>query len=189
MTLSQRTHAQIAPVALLVAGLAAADWYVAPNHALKWIVGIATMAVVWLVVILMQRSTATQTDSERRVLVRSAVMAGLMLAVALGAALLDATGFKDGMVQARAPGIVIGLMLVVIGNMVPKAVGPLAAKRCSPAQTQSLQRFTGWAFTLAGLAYTAVWIFAPVPQAENVSALVCAGAVLLVIGRWAWASS
>jgi len=45
MTLSRTAHAQIATVALIVAALGAANWIVAPAHALASIIG---MAGYWL---------------------------------------------------------------------------------------------------------------------------------------------
>lgn len=190
MTRSQRSHAQIAPVALIVAGLGAANWYFQPQRARTWIIAMGTMAVIWLVVVLFERvrSFPTQTESERRFLVLSVVTAGLMLAVSLGIALIGGIGFEGGTLPKRVLGIMMGLVLVVIGNTVPKVLGPLAAKRCSPVQTQSVQRFAGWTFTIAGLAYTAIWTFAAIPQAEGFSTFLCVGALMLVIGRWVWAS-
>ena len=76
-------------------------------------------------------------------------------------------------------------MLMVIGNAVPKVIGPLEG-RCSPAKWQSEQRFSGWVFTLAGLAYTTLWVFAPVAHAADASMLACAAALVLVLARLAW---
>jgi hypothetical protein len=187
MTLSQSLHVRIAPTALVVAGLAAADWYLRPERAGFWIVGIATMAGVWLAAALLERAKlpSAQTESERGFVVMTAVTAGRLLAIALGVKLVDAVGL-GGTLLERAQGVAIGLVLMVIGNMVPKIIGPLAAGRCSPAQLQSDQRFAGWAFTVAGLAYAVVWMFAPLAPAQTASTLFCAAAVVLVAGRLAW---
>jgi len=187
MTLFQRSQAQIASVALIVAGLGAANWYFQPQHARASIIAMGTMAVVWLVAGLRVRSFPTQTESERRFLVLSVVAAGLMLAVSLGISLIGGISFEGGTLPRRVLGIMMGLVLVVIGNTMPKVLGPLAARRCSPLQTQSVKRFAGWTFTIAGLAYTAMWIFAAISQAEDFSTLLCVGALMLVIGRCAWA--
>ena len=186
MILSLRAHTPIALVALVVAALAAANGYVFPDRLLAPITAVGAMAAIWLVVIWVERVKSGQTDSQRRMLVRSACIAGLMLVVALGAKLAHVLGLDGGMLSHRAPGVIMGFMLMAVGNMAPKAVGPLTAKRCSPAQTQSLQRSIGWTFVLAGLAFAGVWMLAPLDQANAIATTICAGALILVIGRWTW---
>jgi hypothetical protein len=185
MTLSR--NAQIAPIALVVAALGAADLYFMPQHALTWSIGMGAMAAVWIVAIFAGRASSARTDSDRSFLFLSVALAGLMIAVSLGVPLAGAFGIGGSTLRDRALGIVLGLMLVVMGNMVPKVLGPLTAKRCSSARTQSLQRFTGWIFTLAGLAYVGVWILLPVPEADAIATPLCAAAVVLVLLRWGWA--
>ena len=186
MTPSMRLHVQIAPVALIVAALAAADGYIRPERALVWLTGLATMAVIWLVATLVDRSPS-QTDAQRAYLRLSVRAAGLMLAAALGVALVRAVGVEDGGLSKRAVSIATGIALAALGNALPKVAGPLAARRCSPAQMQSLQRFAGWSFTLAGLGYALVWMVGPVQRAETMSTMLCAVAVALVVGRCAGA--
>jgi hypothetical protein len=183
MTLTQRPHLQLALVATLVAGLAAADWWRAPERAGLWLISLATMAVIWLVAGLIARAGATRGTGRRDLVVLSALVAGLMLAVALASRLIEAMGF-DRVLSERLAGVAIGLGLAVIGNLTPKLVEPLAPRRCSPVQIQSLRRFSGWSFTLAGLAYVAVWLIAPVDLAEMLALSLCAVAFLLVLGRW-----
>jgi len=187
MTFSQSTHAQIAPIAFIVAALGAVDWVLAPERALTWIIGMGTMAAIWLVVGFVARSRATQTDSERRLLTAAAVFGGVMLALSLGVKLAAILGVGGDALIVRWKGVFAGLLLAAMGNAMPKVLGPLAAKRCSPARTLSVQRFAGWTFMIAGLVYAAVWIFATVPQADDLSMLACASAVILVIARCAWA--
>jgi hypothetical protein len=185
MTLSR--NAQIAPVALIVAALGAADLYVMPQHARTWLIGIGAMAAAWLVAIVVGFVSPTRTDSEQRFLALSVMLAGLLIAVSLGTALAGAYGFGGAALRDRALGVAMGLVLVAMGNMVPKVLGPLTAKRCSSARTQSLQRFTGWIFTLAGLAYAGVWVFLAPAEAAAIATPVCAAAVALVLLRWGWA--
>ena len=182
MTQAQRLHAQIAPVALIVAALAAADCHVRPERALVWLTGLATMAVIWLVAAVIDRSPS-RTEAQRAYLRLSVWTAGLMLAAALAVALVRGVGVEDGGLSKRGAGVATGLALAALGNALPKVAGPLAARRCSPAQMQSLQRFAGWSFTLAGLGYALVWMVGPVQRAETMSTMLCAVAVALVVGR------
>jgi hypothetical protein len=83
---------------------------------------------------------------------------GLALAYARAKGLLDK---GDNSLVSRVFGIATGLVLAYYGNVIPKrsaCVNPVSA---SAARRQRLLRFSGWAFTLAGLAYAAIWAFAP----------------------------
>ena len=191
MTPSQRSHARIAPLALVVATLGGANWYLRPERALVWIIGLASMAFVWLVAARLLRTRAADSASnvaERRFVVTSAVTAGVMIAASLGVALASALGLAGEALPHRVVGVIMGAALLVLGNAVPKVIGPLAAGRCSPARTQSVQRFAGWAFAIGGLAYAAVWVFAPLEQAGNASVFIGAAAIVLVAARCAWAA-
>ena len=62
---------------------------------------------------------------------------------------------------------------MAMGNVLPKVVPSLMAKRCAAAQTLAAQRFAGWAFFIAGLGGS-VWLTLP---------LILIGAVLLFTQR------
>ena len=57
----------------------------------------------------------------------------------------------------------------------------------STATGQSIQRFTGWTFVLAGIAYAGMWVVLAPDLAEVAAAAVCGGGVVLVIARIIWA--
>jgi hypothetical protein len=182
MTLSHRTA--IAPMALLVVALAAAGWYFAPHRGPAWIIGAGTMIAIWLVVVVLER-VCTSSESERRFRILSVVLAGMLLAVSLGATLADTLGFKGGMLLERGPGIATGLMLLVLGNTLPKVLGPLASRSALAAHMQAMQLWAGWTLALAGILTIATWVLAPVAQAQNIATAIAATAVVLIIGRWA----
>ena len=186
MTISQRLHAQVALVALLVAGLAAAGWILAPAKATTWMIAVGTMAAIWLVVAVMGwvRPFADQGNAERRLFTASVIAAGLILAAALCKALAASLGFGGGPTADRALGVGVGAVLMVIGNSIPKILSPLTAKRCAPSQVQSIQRLAGWVFALAGLVYAMLWLFAPIPQAQNWSMIVALSSVVVVALRY-----
>jgi hypothetical protein len=188
MTPTQSAHAQIAPIAVIVAGLAATDWYLDPSRGLAWLMGMGMMATAWLVAGLAVRPgrISAQTEAQRGFLILSVVFAGVMLAIALGMALAKRVGFESDEMGHRVFGVVCGAFLVVMGNTVPKVLGPLASKTCSPARLQGLQRFAGWTFVGGGLGYLAAWIFLPISLAEPMATALCALAVILVAGRLTW---
>jgi len=183
MVISRR-NAPIAWVSLLVAVLGLANWYLKPERASAWLVAMVTMAAIWVVVTVLTRKQG-QSDSDRRFVVICAVTAGLLLAASLGATAVHTLGIGDESFVERAKGVSIGLMLMIIGNGVPKVVSAFTTRRCSPADLQSDQRFAGWAFALAGLLAVLAWIFVAVPQAETISTVSCAAALLLVVARCA----
>jgi hypothetical protein len=180
MTLTQRTHAQIAPIALLVAGLAAAGFIVAPDKAVAWITCLAAMGAVWLLVAVVAAWKGEKGGTEVRYMAASAVVSGVVLAMVAGAKLAGLAGLADPVWIDRGQGVVTGLILAVIGNYVPKMIGPVTARRCSPAATQSVQRFAGWVFTLMGLTYGAVWVFAPVEAASTICLCLLAATVAVI---------
>ena len=189
MTVSQRVHAQVGAVVLLVAGLAFAGWLLAPAKATAALVVVSTMVVIWLVVAAIgsARPFSEQSAAERGFLTASVAAAGLIMALSFSKSLVTALGFDGGAILDRAVGIAVGLMLVAIGNTIPKVLSPLTAKRCAPAQVQSIKRLAGWTFTIAGLVCIAAWIFLPVAQATDWQQYSTMAAMAIVILRHAWA--
>jgi hypothetical protein len=189
MTISQRLHAQVALVALLVAALAVTGWMLAPAKALTWLIGSAAMACIWLVVAIVGRVRpfADQSAAERGLFTVSAIAGGLILAAALGKTLAAALGYDGGETLDRAIGVGTGVVLLVVGNAVPKTLGPLTANRCTPEQTQALQRFSGWTFAVSGLAYAAAWLFAPIDVARDWAVFIVAAGLAIAVVRHALA--
>jgi hypothetical protein len=185
MNPSQRMHVQIAFVALVVAVLGVANWILEPERATKWLLAMATMGVVWIVVLGVNRA-GLGTPTTRGFLAASAATAGILLSVPLAFALLEAAGVGGGAQGDRAQGVVIGVVLMAMGNVLPKVVPSLAAKRCAAAQTLAVQRFAGWAFFMGGLGYAGAWVFLAPAQAKPVAVAVCAAATALVMVRLAW---
>ena len=189
MTNSQQVHAQVAFAALSVIGVAALGFALAPAKSATWSIGIATMVGIWFVVAAIgrARSFEIQSASERGFLVTSVTVGAAILVVSLGRKLALSIGLDGGEIVDRVIGIGICLALVAIGNTTPKILAPLAAKRCAPSQVQSLQRFVGWAFVLAGLAGVVGWLVLPTDKAGSWAAIATGVALASTILRCAWA--
>ena len=56
---------------------------------------------------------------------------------------------------------------------------PLSDIRCDPATLQTLRRRTGWAYVLAGFAYTVLWLVLPVHLAVPVGIAVIVAGILV----------
>lgn len=185
----KRFHTIIAALTLLVAGLGAANWYLKPASARGWAIGMAAMPAIWCVTILVGRRRPLESlgERERRIFTGSVIGAGLILAASQGIKLVETLGDFDPDRLERVWGVCIGAVLVIIGNAIPKALAPLAAQSCSDSRAQSVRRFTGWSFVLAGVAYAIAWLALPAAQAGTVSTLACLSAVVLVALRCGWA--
>lgn len=96
-------------------------------------------------------------------LVEGIVVASILICLALALAYARARGLLpgDGSFAARAFGVATGLVLAYYGNVTPKRNACIDPASRSAARRQRQLRFTGWAFTLAGLACAAIWAFAP----------------------------
>jgi hypothetical protein len=185
MTVSQSAHARIALVSLGVAAAGAANWYYAPDRAWAWLLAMGLMAVAWLVVVFVDqvRPLAEQSPSERAYLEGSVVTAGLLIIASLTYKFAHNFGFEGGVLGDRVMGVGCGVALMVLGNYLPKALAPVAATRCLPVQAQSIQRFAGWSFAIAGLLYAGAWLFLPVAMAHAVDTPIVAAALVLTLGR------
>ncbi|WGM37585.1 hypothetical protein [Caulobacter sp. NIBR1757] len=78
---------------------------------------------------------------------------------------------------------VIGLVLVIYANRVPKE----AAGRS--ANYQAVKRVAGWALFLGGLGYVAAWLFAPIDIAAFVSMAAVIAAILYIFAYRRWRRS
>lgn len=107
-------------------------------------------------------------------------------AAAAALAIAQKLGVIDAAVVKRAMGLIIGVMVVVIGNFLPK-IRPLNAPGVNPEKATAVaERFAGWMLVLAGVAYVALFAFAPLEQARSVSSVLGIGAMVLIAANWAW---
>lgn len=117
----------------------------------------------------------------------STVQTILLAVVVLGVAVVGATTeLLAGDLAERVLMVLLGGMLVLYGNAVPKALRPLSEMRCVPATEQRLRRLTGWLLVLTGLSWAVSWIALPVDAAEMVTLPTAAACTLLVAGVVGW---
>lgn len=105
----------------------------------------------------------------------------LALRYAEGAGMIGADGAR------RAMQVLIGLMLAGYANIMPKQLGPTRGSLRADAAAQAALRAGGWSLTLAGVAYAALWAFAPLAIADTAGLFVVAAATLLTLGYAIWA--
>jgi small-conductance mechanosensitive channel len=89
----------------------------------------------------------------------------------------------------RLLGILMGMVLVVSANFIPKRLVPLAHLSCDPAREQTLRRFGVKALFLGGMGYTLAFALAPIAMASTLAISLLAPAVVAVASitaRCAW---
>jgi hypothetical protein len=102
--------------------------------------------------------------------------------LAVAAALVTARrmGLIGGEIPVRGGMVVIGLMLTIYANGIPKAAVPATARGLLS------RRVSGWSLFLAAIVYTAAWAFAPLSIAADIAmaAVACSCAVTLAVCLW-----
>ena len=112
------------------------------------------------------------------------LIGGSMLAV-MTIALAKEFGGLDNDTAKRAIGLIFGVILMSVGNILPKIVLPLEADWQNPTKARAAERFAGRMFVLAGLVYISVWLFAATDSRMIISSLVGLSAFGIVGIRWA----
>ena len=111
------------------------------------------------------------------------------LAFALAAAALAVAqnmGYIEPALVKRAMGLIIGVMVIITGNFLPKT-RPLNAPGVNPpGPAAGAERFAGWTLVVVGIAYVALFAFASLEQARKISSLLGIGAMIYIAASWAW---
>jgi uncharacterized membrane protein len=108
-------------------------------------------------------------------LIKSLVVAGGLIAVALVSTPARSMGLIDGDAVTRLVMGATGLMLIWSGNRMPKTFVPAAKAR-------QVQRVGGWSMVLSGLIYAALWAFAPLDLAFTAGCAVVVAGLVATIG-------
>lgn len=106
-------------------------------------------------------------------IVRALILAGALLAGAVALTVAKRTGYLDADTTLRAIMVLLGLVMAIYANDIPKQVTKKTARG------QAMQRLTGRAMLLAYVAYVAIWIFAPISLANALSLV-----PVLLAGAW-----
>jgi len=96
------------------------------------------------------------------------------------------TGFIAAPLEKRAMGLIIGVMVMITGNFLPKT-RPLNAPGVNPpGPAAAAERFAGWTLFVVGIAYVALFVFARLDQARQISSILGIGAMIYVAASWGW---
>ena len=180
-------------VTIAVAALATLNWYFEPDKIVLWSLPLLVLLVGWFILTLGRRGRVQGEGMDERkashfdkAIVGAIVLAGLLLAVSLASGLLEDFNIITATMSDRGNGVMIGIMLIVTGNAIPKNIKTGSAEKCEFTRGQKMQRFAGWAFVIAGIAYAGVWLFAPLPFTEILPSAFVAIALVLILVRGLW---
>jgi hypothetical protein len=109
-------------------------------------------------------------------------LAGTILAVAAGLRYGVSAGAIEAETAKRIIQALFGLGLAGYGNVMPKKLGRPRRSPEAEARMQAALRVGGWAMTLGGLGYAALWALAPLALADTGGTIVVAGAVAITLG-------
>lgn len=109
-----------------------------------------------------------------------AILACVVVMMAFGMG--KETGTLDPLVARRGVGVALGLVLLATGNFVPKM--HLFQPASGRAHSDAIDRFAGWTFVICGLAFAAVFLFAPADKVFLIPPLIVATGFLAVFARW-----
>ncbi len=118
--------------------------------------------------------------------VRTAVVGFLCLvAFSAAVALASRTGVLDAGLARRAIGVIVGLMMIVTGNLLPK-MRPLRTLAMHRAPTTTAERTAGWILVLAGMASVSAFVLAPLAAAKSLMSALGFGALAAIAVSWLW---
>ncbi len=187
---------RLAPwITLIVVAVSLALWVLRPDRAFAWLVsGLALPAGWGLLALVTGRrkpdpgdGTESSGSAEAHEIRVALTLSGLILLAPLGFKLAAELGWISRAASivgsSRAAGVVTGLMLAALANVIPRKLTPLAKLRRDPAAQEACQRFVGRVFVLAGLSFASVWLLAPIEKANLAAASILVSALALVLLR------
>jgi hypothetical protein len=83
----------------------------------------------------------------------------------------------------RLLGAMLGAVVVVYANAIPKFLVGRARRNFSSAADQAARRFAGWSLVLGGIGYMLAWLFAPMGSAALIAGAILAGSLIAAIVR------
>jgi uncharacterized membrane protein len=108
-----------------------------------------------------------------------------LVGIAVAVAMAHRFGVIEAAVTKRAIGLDIGLMIMLMGNFLPK-LRLFNSPGSDSVEGVAAEFAAGWILVLSGIVYISLFLFAPLGVARTVSSLVGMSAILAIIVNW-WA--
>jgi len=173
------TLRKIAVQVLILLGLLCGvlAWSQRPEAAPVWLTGMLTLPFAWILVTLTGALPGPDRPDTRRHIYNSLVGAGVLVTGALGVVAVVALDAVPEDWSTRFGMLSSALVLIVIGNGLPKKIEP----GCSRTRGLAIQRLLGWTFVITGLIAAVVWLTVPMAYARPAGLSVYGIAVLFAI--------
>lgn len=113
-----------------------------------------------------------------RSLLAAALILGISAALAWAAPMYISSEWSH-----RLLGAMLGAVVVVYSNAIPKVLTARARRHAAPGAEQAARRFAGWILVLGGFGYMFAWLLAPLEMAGLVGGAILAAALLLAVVR------
>jgi di/tricarboxylate transporter len=113
---------------------------------------------------------------------RSILAAAAIIGIAAALSALAPAHISADLAQ-RLTGALLGAVVVVYANAIPKLLVARARLRCTPAQDQAARRFAGWSLVLGGAGYMLASLLAPLGIAAPLGGALLASALLIAVLR------
>ncbi len=169
-----------------------------PEASATVLITMGVFIIVWNTTKHLSKRKCPDTDwlhsKVRHEILFAIILASLLLLGSTSATLAKELELFDSDLVKRIVGVNIGLMLMILGNYMPKKITGTACS-CSagcatPRKSSSTQRFVGWLFVLAGLIYAAIWIFVDLDHTSLATLFSFPAAiVVIIIVRMFWPRS
>lgn len=148
---------------LILLGLlfGAVAWSQRPEAGMVWLTGMLTLPFAWSLVALTGALPGPEHPAARRTIYNSLAGAGLLVtgALAVTAAVTLEAIPEDW--SARFGMLSSALVLIVVGNGLPKNI----ESGCSRTRGLAIQRMLGWTFVITGLLSVLLWLTVPITYA------------------------
>jgi hypothetical protein len=143
------------------------------SHSIAFLLPLPLLLAAWLAHYLV--SPGAQRPDARRRIGEAIFIAGLLLCLTL----VSRTQALSGEVlRERGLGFLMGVIVVVFANVVPKQAGSVLG--------MGIRRMTGWSLVLAGIGYCAAWLFLPLAWAGTAALAMLLCATVFALARTAW---
>ncbi|MGB0513897.1 MAG: hypothetical protein ACPGJE_03550 [Wenzhouxiangellaceae bacterium] len=163
---------------LLAVLFGAVTWNQRPEGALVWLTGMLTLPLGWLLVSLTGALPGPDRPESRQHIYNSLVGAGVLVTGALGVVMAVTLEAVPEDWSTRFGMLTSALVLIVIGNGLPKKIEP----GCTRSRYLPVQRLLGWTFVITGLALAALWLSPLRPETAKWISVPIYAAMLLVGG-------
>jgi hypothetical protein len=164
--------------------LVLANWYAKPEAALAWTAALAMFAAMVAVLRVSRRAVRHSTVAPRSLdqITTAVVFAAVMMGIPLALTLARSYDLIDGAdVARRSTGVLTGVFLVMLGNVMPKNLPPMSSKGCDGARQQAFLRLAGWTWVLCGLASAIGWLTLSIDSAQAATTVLVVTAMAVTI--------